>query len=222
MDERKQLVLLGGGGHCRSVLDSARRTGMYGEIVITDVDMAAGTEFMGSRVVGNDDMLSQLFQDGIRMAFVSMGSIKSTKMRRKLCQLAVKEGFEFPNIIDPSASVSEYAVLGKGIFVGKNAVINAGAEIGDMAIINTGAIIEHGCRIGCFSHVSVGAVICGDSDIGDSVFIGANATIIQGVNVGIGSIVGAGSLVLKDIVSNSRFIGPAGKKEINGRNTDYS
>lgn len=207
MDEKKRLVLLGGGGHCSSVLDAAQRMGMFDEIVITDRDMVAGTEFMGSRVVGTDDTLLQLFQDGIRMAFISMGSIKSTKLRKLLYRRAMDMGFDFPNIIDPSALVSEYAMLGKGIFVGKNSVINAGARVGDMAIINTGAIVEHGSSIGSFSHISVGAVVCGDSKIGNSVFVGANATIIQGVKVGANSIVGAGSIVLKDAVPDSRIIG---------------
>ena len=201
MDEKKRLVLLGGGGHCSSVLDAAQRMGMFDEIVITDCDMVAGTEFMGSRVVGTDDALLQLFQDGIRMAFISMGSIKSTKLRKLLYRRAMDMGFDFPNIIDPSALVSEYAMLGKGIFVGKNSVINAGARVGDMAIINTGAIVEHGSSIGSFSHISV------DSKIGNSVFVGANAAIIQGVKVGANSIVGAGSIVLKDAVPDSRIIG---------------
>ena len=205
MDEKKRLVLLGGGGHCSSVLDAAQRMGMFDEIVITDCDMVAGTEFMGSRVVGTDDALLQLFQDGIRMAFISMGSIKSTKLRKLLYRRAMDMGFDFPNIIDPSALVSEYAMLGKGIFVGKNSVINAGARVGDMAIINTGAIVEHGSSIGSFSHISVGAG--GDSKIGNSVFVGANAAIIQGVKVGANSIVGAGSIVLKDAVPDSRIIG---------------
>lgn len=207
MGERKRLVLLGGGGHCSSVLDTAKRMGMFDEIVITDCNMAVGTEYMGSRVVGTDDVLLQLFQAGIRMAFISMGSIKSTKLREVLCRRAMDVGFDFPNIIDPSASVSEYAVLGKGIFAGKNAVINAGARVGDMAIINTGAIVEHGSSIGSFSHISVGAVVCGDSEIGSSVFVGANAAIIQGVKVGANSIVGAGSVVLKDAAPDSRIVG---------------
>ena len=93
MDEKKRLVLLGGGGHCSSVLDAAQRMGMFDEIVITDCDMVAGTEFMGSRVVGTDDALLQLFQDGIRMAFISMGSIKSTKLRKLLYRRAMDMGF---------------------------------------------------------------------------------------------------------------------------------
>ena len=220
MDKKKRLVLIGGGGHCGSVLDAARGMNRFEEIVITDPDIEAGSEYMGCRVAGTDEMLSRLFQDGFGMAFVSVGSITSTRLRKELCQKAKEAGFDFPNIIDPSAKVSEYAAVGKGIFIGKNAVVNAGARIGDMAIINTGAVVEHGCRIGAFSHVSVGAVMCGDSKTGDSVFVGANATVIQGVRIGMNSIIGAGSVVLKDVGPDSMFYRSGGVKFKNAFPTD--
>lgn len=210
MDKKRRLVLVGGGGHCESVLDAAKRMGLFEEIVITDNCMEAGSGLMGCRVAGGDEMLPRLFQDGFGMAFVSVGSIKSSRLRRELCRKAEEAGFDFPNIIDPSAAVSDYAEVGKGIFIGKRAVVNAGARIGDMAIVNTGAVIEHGCRVGVFSHVSVGAVMCGDSEIGESVFVGANAVIIQGVRIGMNSVIGAGSVVLRDVGPDSRFTGLGG------------
>lgn len=190
---------MGGGGHCKSVLDAAVHMETFEEIVITDHSISPEEWIMGCRVVGDDSLLPQLFQTGFHEAFISVGSIKSTELRNRLYQKACSIGFRFPNIIDPSAIVSGDAVLGEGIFIGKRAVINAGVRIEDMAIINTGAVIEHGCYIGRFSHISVGAVVCGDCHIGDSAFIGANATVIQGINIGSNSIIGAGSIVLKDI-----------------------
>lgn len=207
MNRINRLILIGGGGHCSSVIDTIRRMNAFGEIVITDCDIAARSELMGYKIVGNDELLPQLFQDGFKMAFISIGSIKSTIRRQEVYQRAKDIGFKFPNLIDPSASVSESVRLGEGIFIGKNAIINTNAQIADLSIINTGAIVEHGCQIGKFSHVSVGAVVCGDSYVGDSVFIGANATVIQGVEIGDNSIIGAGSVVIKDVVPNSRVVG---------------
>lgn len=207
MGEKRRLVLIGGGGHCRSVLDAARRMNVFEEIVITDCSVPAGSEIMGCKVAGNDDLIPRLFQGGFQMAFVSVGSIESAERRKDIHRRAREAGFEFPNIIDPSAAVSGHAVLGEGVFIGKNAVVNAGSRIGDMAIINTGAIVEHGCHVGDFSHIAVGAVVCGDSQIGDSVFVGANATIIQGVRIGMNSVIGAGRVVLRDVEANSRIVG---------------
>lgn len=203
----EKLVLIGGGGHCRSVLDAAVHMGTFEEIVITDQLILPEKQIMGFRVAGDDSLLPQLFQAGFHEAFISVGSIKSTELRNRLYQKACGIGFKFPNIVDPSAVVSGDAVLGEGIFIGKRTVINAGVRIEDMAIINTGAVIEHECYVGKFSHISVSAVVCGGCHIGDSVFIGANATVIQEINIGSNSIIGAGSLVLKDINPMSVYTG---------------
>ncbi len=148
-----------------------------------------------------------LFSQGFKLAFVSVGSIKSTEKRRELHRLAQDSGFAFPNIIDPSAAVSEHACLGQGIFIGKNTVINAGAQIGDMAIINSGAVIEHGCLVGDFTHVAVGAAVCGDTMLEADVFVGAGAVIAQEARIGKGCIIGAGAVVNRTLPSFCTAVG---------------
>ena len=200
-DRESRLILIGGGGHCLSVLDTVLRMGVFGEILVVDRSLPAGTEVMGCRVAGDDSVLPVLFSQGFKLAFVSVGSIKSTEKRRELHRLAQDSGFAFPNIIDPSAAVSEHACLGQGIFIGKNAVINAGAQIGDMAIINSGAVIEHGCLVGDFTHVAVGAAVCGDTMLEADVFVGAGAVIAQEARIGKGCIIGAGAVVNRTLPS---------------------
>ena len=195
----RKIVLIGGGGHCKSVLDCLLRTGIYDEIVLTDPDIPAGSVIMGCRAAGNDDMLPELFRQGFSDAFITVGSIQSTKLRRILFRKAQEIGFRLPNIVDPSAAVSEFAELGQGIFIGKQAVVNAEAVIGDAAIINSAAVIEHECRVGSFTHVSVNAALCGNVSVGDDSFIGAGAVIIQGIRIGDGAVIGAGSTVICDV-----------------------
>lgn len=202
-----RIVFIGGGGHGKSVLDTALRMNIFQEIVITDYNMDQDSEIMGCKVVGNDSELASVFAKGIRQAFIAVGSIENTKMRHAIYEKAKEIGFVFPNIIDPSAIVSKTAVLGAGVFVGKNAVVNSFADIGDMAIINTGAIIEHECKIGSFTHVSVNAVICGRSAIGNDSFIGAGSTVIQCVDIGSNAVIGAGSIILKDVEAENNVHG---------------
>ena len=178
-----RLVLIGGGGHCKSVLDAALRVGAFQEIVILDPGLPVGSEMMGCAVYGGDDKMVELKEKGFDHAFITVGCVGDTSLRRKLAERADTYGFNYPCIIDPSAVVSEFSKLEAGVFVGKNAVINAGAQIGNHAIINTGAIIEHNCHIGAFTHVAVGATVCGDCSIDEDVFIGAGATLIQGLMI---------------------------------------
>ncbi len=210
MEEKSKLVLIGGGGHCKSVLDAAIRSEDFSEIVITDYSIPAGTKILGCRVAGNDEMLSELFAEGFRNAFITIGSIYSTDRRRDVYLRAEKIGFSFPMIADPSAVIAQSALIASGVFIGKNAVVNAGAVVEKMAIINTGAIIEHDCRIGEFTHVAVGAAVCGGAVVEKDVFIGANATVIQGVRIGMKSIVGAGSIILGDVPEDFKAVGVRG------------
>ena len=199
----KKIVLIGGGGHCKSVLDTLLRNKEYDEIIITDYDITAGTKICGCEVIGNDDLLPKLLENGFLDAFITVGSIKSTALRRRLFNLACQIGFNIVNIIDRSAVISEYSKFGKGVFVGKYSVINADAQIGNCAIINTGAIVEHECSIGDFAHVSVGSKLCGNVTIENDSFIGAGSTVIQGITVGKDSIIGAGSIVIKNVEEGS-------------------
>ena len=195
----KKLVLIGGGGHCKSVLDAALRTKEYDEIVITDAELPIGTKILGCKVVGDDSILSQLYQNNFRYAFITVGSVKSDNVREKIMNKIALLGFRFPVIIDETAVVSKFAVIGDGTFIGKNAIVNADANIGAQAIVNTGAIIEHDCKIENFCHVSVGATLCGNVSVGKYSFIGAGSTIIQGIHIGENVTIGSGSTVIKSV-----------------------
>lgn len=209
----KGIILIGGGGHCLSVLDSilSKRSDSVDDnddsILITDRELAAGTKVLRARVVGGDERLSILYDEGYRDAFITVGSLKKTDKRRELADKAGRIGFGFPVIVDPSAIVSGYSSLSDGVYVGKNAVINAKATVGAHVIVNTGAVVEHSCKIGSFSHISINATVCGDVMIGEDVMVGAGATVIQGVKIGNQCLIGAGSIVLRDVPEGTRVIG---------------
>ena len=203
----KRLVLIGAGGHMKSVLDSALRSNEYKEIVITDPRLIPGTEILGCRVVGTDDILKQMKRAGFEYAFVSVGSIKDTSLRRRLADNIEQIGFKIPIIIDPSAIIAESAVIGEGSFVGKGVIVNTDAKIGRYCIINSGSIIEHECCIGDFSHVAVGSTLCGDVFIDNDCLIGSGSVVIQGLRIGKNCIIGANSTVLTDVEDRMKVYG---------------
>lgn len=202
-----KLVLIGGGGHCKSVLDTILRINFYDDIVITDPNIKPGTEILGKKVVGSDDCLEKLFNNGYKDAFITVGQVMTSDIRQRLWENASSIGFNFPAICDPSAVVSPSAIISQGVYIGKNTVINAEVVLSENCIINNGAIIEHDAKIGCFTHIAVGAIICGEVIIGDNTLIGAGSTIIQCLNVGNSSIIGAGSTVIRNIGNNEKVYG---------------
>ncbi len=202
-----KLVLIGGGGHCKSVLDTIIRSKKYDDIVIVDPNIPVEKTILGKKVVGSDVILKDLKMQGFNDAFVTVGNIDNCLLRIKLANIAAKLGFHFPVIIDPSAVVSSSANIGEGTFVGKLCVINADTVIGSHCIINTGAIVEHDSRIGNFVHTSVGSVLCGGCHIGDESFIGANSTVIQEIRIGKKVVIGANSTILKNVDDEERIYG---------------
>lgn len=202
-----KLVLLGGGGHCKSVLDAALSMGTFDKIVVTDPIIPKGTKVLGCEVVGTDDCLGHLRNDGYDYAFITIGSIQVNPLREKLADKAVDFGFKFPVIIDPSATLSDSAVVREGTFIGKNAIINAEVKIGRHCIVNTGAIIEHECRIEDFSHISVGTILCGEVSVGRNCMIGTGSTIIQCLRIGNKVVIGANSTVLTNVEDNMKCYG---------------
>lgn len=198
----RKLVLIGGGGHCKSVIDIVKCLNLYDNVVITDPCIPVDKRILGIRVVGNDDTLAELKKSGFNEAFITVGSIKSTELRQSLYNKAYDLGFVFPNIIAPSASISQSVRMEDGIFIGKGAIVNADVYIAKMAIINTGTIIEHECNVGKYSHIAVGSILCGGVSIGNHSLVGAGTTVIQGTSIGNHTIIGAGSTVLCDVEDN--------------------
>lgn len=207
----KKIVLLGAGGHCKSVIDVIKKMNCFDEIVITDPVIKRGTKILGCDVVGTDDCLEELYRQKFEYAFITVGSIGINQIRFKLADKASGFGFKFPVIQDPSAVVSDSAVIGDGTFIGKNAVINAEAKIGNHCIINTGAIIEHECVVGDFAHISVGTTLCGQVRVGNNCMIGSRSTVIQCLNIGENCIVGAGAVVISDLTNDNTAVGVPAK-----------
>lgn len=200
----KSLLLLGGGGHCASIIDTLQRANQHVRLGIVAPE---GADVLGVPVVGVDNDLSRLKEEGYNAAFVAVGSVGDASIRAELYKYISELGFETPNIIDPTAIVSESALLGKGIFIGKRSVIGPRTRLGNNSIINTGAIIEHDCNIGNNVHIAPGSTLCGSVNIGNGCHVGAGATVIQGISIGEESLVGAGAVVIHSVCANKTVVG---------------
>ncbi|KHM51423.1 hypothetical protein NZ47_10720 [Anaerovibrio lipolyticus] len=187
----EDIVLVGFGGHAKSVADCIEREGKYNIVGYTDMQKADSRY----SYLGTDDKLQAIFDSGIKNAIIGIGYMGKGAVRQHLYIKLKEIGFTLPVVTDPSAIVSSTAVIGEGTFIGKAAVINAEANIGKVAIINTKALVEHECAIGDYAHVAVGAVLCGQVQVGEAAFVGANATVIQCREIKVGTVVPAGATV---------------------------
>lgn len=199
----ESIVILGFGGHAKSVADSVIRTGQYRIAGYTDLHKC-DTRY---DYWGPDDMLVNIYQAGIHKAVLGIGYMGNSIIRDVLVRKAQEIGFEFPTIIDPSAIIASDVEIDEGTFVGKNVVVNSDTWIGKYCIINTGSIIEHENIIGDYSHISVGTVLCGNVKIGHHSMIGAGTIVIQGKSIGDNVLIGANSTVLANVEDNMKCYG---------------
>lgn len=212
MNERKSIVLIGGGGHCKSVIDVIEAKGGYAIVGILDGASKKGDEILGYPVIGTDDDIPALAKAKNEF-FITVGQIESSHVRKRLYESVKAFGGNLPVFVSPLARISPHAKLGEGTIVHHFAAVNADAEIGVNCIINTGAIIEHDCVIGDHCHISTRAVVNGHVHIHSDTFVGSASMLIQGLSVGRGVIIGAGSVVLHPVRDGKTVVGnPAQEK----------
>jgi len=192
--EKPNIILVGGGGHCVSVIDVIEQEEKYHIKGIIDTKEHIGKEVLGYKIIGTDDDLEDLYLS-CPNAIISVGQIKDSVLRKRLFQRLKAIGYHLPVVISPLAYVSKHSAIEEGTIIMHRALVNAGAKIGKNCIINTKANIEHGVQIEDFCHISTATVVNGDSIIGKGTFIGSNATISNGITIPANSIISAGEFV---------------------------
>ncbi len=202
---KKKIILAGGGGHAKVVIDAINKMGTYTICGIVDIRMKKGERVSGVPVVGDDDAFKTIFKKKVRHAFIGIGSIGNCDARKKVYGNLRSIGFQLPIIAHPSAVVAHDVEIGEGTFIAAGAVINPGAKIGKNAIINTSASIDHDCVIGNFVHVAPGAVLSGGVTVGDETHIGTGASVIQGTSIGKKCFISAGMTVCEDMSDGAKL-----------------
>ena len=200
----KPLILIGGGGHCKSVIDVAESAG-FDILGVLDVPEKVGSEILSTRVIGTDEDIATYVHE---VEFViTIGFINNPATRISLYNKVKEAGGKLATIIASTAYVSKYSTIGEGTIVMHHAFVNAGAKIGNNVILNTFSNIEHDAIIGDHCHISTGTMVNGECSVGNSCFIGSQSSLANGIVIGDEIIVGAGSFVKKSILAKGIYSG---------------
>jgi sugar O-acyltransferase (sialic acid O-acetyltransferase NeuD family) len=170
----KKLVLIGGGGHCKSCIDVIEGEGRYEIVGILDRKEKLGSVVLGYKIIGTDAMIAELAGHGIEF-LITIGQIGTPNVRRSLYKKLLESKAEIATIISNRAYVSKHAVIEKGSIIMNGALVNAGARIGNNCIINSKALVEHDVTIEGHCHISTAAVINGGATVKEGSFFGSNA-----------------------------------------------
>ncbi len=203
---KEPIILLGGGGHCKSCIDVIEQEGKYEIIGITDVPEKVGHTMAGYPVIGTDDDLPKL-KGNCHNFLITVGHIQSPGIRIKLFKMLRELGVNIPVIISPHAIVSRQAKIGSGTIVMHNAIVNTEALIGENCILNTGALIEHESRVGDHCHISTYAILNGQCGVGSECFIGSRTVLANNISIPANTLIAAGSVVLRSLEKSGTYIG---------------
>jgi len=198
-------ILLAGGGHARVVLEALRAQGAS-VLGVTERDPAGFAGLPGLECLGDDQAILSRSPDSVLLVN-GLGSVDSTRSRRKLFEDFKARGYRFATLVHPSAVVSDSATLGEGAQIMAGAVVQAGAMVGDNVIVNTRACVDHDCRIGAHVHLAPGTVLSGNVTIDDGAHLGTGSVVIQGIHIGEDALVAAGAVVLRDVRDAATVMG---------------
>ena len=192
----RSIVLIGGGGHCKSVINVAESAG-FRILGILDTAEHIGRKVLNYEVIGTDEDICRLID--YASFIVTVGHIKDASLRIKLHEKVLRKNGTLATLISPTAIISRYADIGEGSVIMHQAVVNADVCIGRGCIINTFANIEHDSVIGDYAHVSTGTMVNGNCCVGNTSFLGSQSVMVNGTSITDGCVIAAGSVVRKDI-----------------------
>jgi sugar O-acyltransferase (sialic acid O-acetyltransferase NeuD family) len=187
----RRLIIIGAGGHARSIADIVLEQGEYSLVGFVDdvyPDLESVWEFP---VLGKVDAAAGL-RGMAECAFVAIGN---NQVRESLFQVLVGLGFELPNIIHSRAIVSSRAILGRGVAIMAGAVVGTEASLGDGVIVNAGAVVDHHARVDVFGHLGVNAAMAGGTGLGRGAWMQAGSAFGYGVEMPAGTVLTPGEAI---------------------------
>jgi len=189
----QKLILIGGGGHCKSCIDVIEQEGKYLIEGILDTQELLGNKLLNYTYIGVDGDIEKFVKQDYAF-LITVGQIKTASVRQKIAQLLTQHHARSATVVSPRAYVSAYANVDEGTIIMHDALINASATVGKHCIINTKALVEHDAQIQDFCHISTGAIINGGALIQKGTFLGSNATSKEYVTSSQNDFIKAGTL----------------------------
>lgn len=192
--KKPEIILIGGGGHCRSCIDVIEQENIYKIAGILDMPEKVGETILGYEIIGSDNDLPKLITQFDNF-HITVGQLGSPIIRMKLFELVKTLGGKFPVIVSPNAYVSQHSDIREGTIIMHGAIINVSVTIGCNCIINSQALIEHDALIGDYCHISTAGIINGGVKVGSGTFFGSGAVTKQYISIPEKSFIKANSII---------------------------
>ena len=195
---KDNIILLGGGGHCKACIDVIEQAGRFRIAGIVDLPDKLQNRVLDHQIFATDKDLPRLLKE-YKYFLVTIGQIRSVDKRIELFNRLKDNKAKLPVIVSPMAYISSHAKIEEGSIIMHHAIINAGAHVGKNCIINTRALVEHDAVIENHCHISTGTLINGGSKIESGTFFGSGSVCRENITIGKKSFIGMHSKIYKNL-----------------------
>lgn len=186
---KKTLLVLGAGGHGKSVAEAAILSGAWQSIVFLDDAWPATKEALGWPITGTVDSINEW----AGQAQGAIAAVGNNQVRASWVALIEQAQLPLATVIHPQSWVSPSATIGAGTAVMAGAVVGTVSAVGKAAIINSNATVDHDVVMDDFAHLGVGVQLAGGVKIGASAWLQAGSSCGYNVVVEPGMLHGPGT-----------------------------
>ena len=207
----KKIILIGGGSHCKACIDVIEQENKFNIAGVLDLPDKLGRTILGYPIIGTDNDLPTLAKK-YHYYLITIGQVKSAKIRVMLYEKLKQLGKRLPTIISPQSYTSKHSLIGEGNIIMHHATVNVDVKIGNNCIINSKALIEHDALIGDNCHISTGSIVNGGVKVGNNCLIGSGSVLKNGIEISENTIIGSGSSIVHSITKSGTYVGSPAKK----------
>src|SRR6056297_1333905 len=97
---KKRIILIGGGGHCKSCIDVIEQTQQFDIVGIVDMKEKVGERLLGYPIIGTDDDIAE-FKNKTDFFLITLGQIGLPKRRKTIYGILQKEHCKLATVISP-------------------------------------------------------------------------------------------------------------------------
>ncbi|MGD8553723.1 MAG: NeuD/PglB/VioB family sugar acetyltransferase [Anaerolineales bacterium] len=197
-----ELIIYGGGGHGKSLIDLIRALESYTIVGIIDDGLASGEQIMGVPVLGKGPDLPTWREKGIHLAVNAVGGIGNISRRVEVFTRLIQAGFSFPTLVHPTAFIEPSAELQQGVQIFPHAYVGSEVIVGFGAIVNTAAVVSHDCTLDAYVNIAPGTLLAGGVSVAEGVLVGMGVSVNLNVRIGSRAMIGNSAVVKADVPAN--------------------
>lgn len=196
------MLIFGGGGHARVVVDIIEQTNTHRIMGILVNDFTPGDYRFGYPLFLSDleNLEPIIKKHKITSLFTALGN---NHKRAEIYHFinARYPHLIWPNFIHQRATIPRavMASIGQGNVFMAGVIVNPNCKIGNGCILNTKASLDHDCEMDDFSSLAPGVTVGGGTIIGAYSAICLGANLKHKIKIGEHAVIGMGSNVVKNV-----------------------